>query len=241
MACDWAAPLGLSVSEQTALRQAPLFHGLGDDALGQLLTGATVAPLLQGQPLFLQDEPAKRLFLLLTGWVRLYRLGHDGTEAIVGVVAAGETFAEAASFADAVYPVCADAIAPARVLCLAKSAFERAIAADGTIALRMLGSLSHRLRRLVVQIEHLQVKSAPQRLASFLVGLSPARTGGVTLTLSLPKALIAQRLGMRPETLSRAFATLRKLGVSQRGSEVTIADLGTLAGFADTDGRSGCC
>jgi CRP-like cAMP-binding protein len=241
MVSDGLALFGLSRAEQTALTQATLFQGLGDDALGRLLAGAGIAALAQGQSLFLQDEPADRFFLVLSGWIRLYRLGDDGSEATVSVVGAGETFAEAASFAAAVYPVCADAVAPARVLCLAKKAFEEAIAADGTIALRMLASLSHRLRRLVVQIEQLQVKSAPQRLAAFLVGLSPRLAGAVTFVLPLPKALIAQRLGMRPETLSRAFAALRRQGVGRRGNEVSIADVAALVRFA-SDGRSaGCC
>lgn len=241
MTGEWMTRLGLSAAEAASFRDTALFQGLADDALGRLLAGASVEVALPGQTLFLQDEPADRFFLLLAGWVRLYRLRRDGTETIVSVVGPGETFAEAASFADAVYPVCGDAIVPARVLCLAKSAFEQAIAANGSIALRMLGSLSFRLRRLVVQIEQLQAKSASQRLASFLVGLSPSRSGAATFTLPLPKALIAQRLGMRPETLSRTFTALRKQGVTRRDSHVSIDDIARLGRFADDSPLPGCC
>lgn len=236
----WTARLGLSGSEAAALRATPLFQGLADDALALLLEGAVVQLLPQGASLFVQDAPAERFFLLLGGWVKLYRLGADGTEAIVSVIAPGETFAEAASFANAVYPVCADAVAPSRVLLLTMPAFKQAIAADGVIALRMLGSLSRRLRHLVEQIEHLQVKSAPQRLGGFLVGLCPERSGAARLALPLPKALIAQRLGMRPETLSRALLALRKVGVTRQGTCITIADVSALARFADTDHVGGC-
>jgi CRP-like cAMP-binding protein len=231
----WAAGLGLTAREAAALRAAPLLQGLGEDALRLLLAGASVHTLPQGAALFVQDEPAERFFLLLDGWMKLYRLSEDGTEAIVGVIAPGETFAEAASFANAVYPVCADAVAPSRLVSLPMAAFERAIAADGTIALRMLGSLSRRLRRLVGQIEHLQVRSAPQRLGAFLVGLCPAAHGATELTLPLPKALIAQRLGMRPETFSRAFLALRPVGVERRGARITIVDVAALARFAGAD------
>mgnify|MGYP001167423878 CR=1 FL=1 len=236
----WMTRLGLSGDEAAVLRGIPLFQGLADDALALLLDGAAVRMLPQGASLFLQDEPAHCFFLLLGGWVKLYRLSTDGSEAIVGVVAPGETFADAASFANAVYPVCADAIAPSRVLLLAMPAFRRAIAADGAIALRMLGSLSRRLRHLVEQIEHLQVKSAPERLGAFLVGLCPARSGAAELSLPLPKALIAQRLGMRPETLSRALLALRKVGVNQRGTSIAITDVAALARFANVDHVSGC-
>lgn len=236
----WMTRLGLIGEEAAVLRGIPLFQGLADDALALLLEGATVRMLPQGASLFLQDEPAQCFFLLLGGWVKLYRLSTDGSEAIVGVIAPGETFADAASFANAVYPVCADAIAPSRVLLLAMPAFRRAIAADGAIALRMLGSLSRRLRHLVEQIEHLQVRSAPQRLGAFLVGLCPARSGAAELSLPMPKALIAQRLGMRPETLSRALLALRKVGVTQRGTSIAITDVAALARFANADHVSGC-
>jgi len=236
----WERRLGLDAHEAATLRATPLFQGLGDDALGPLLAGAAVQTLPQGATLFLQDEPADRFFLLLSGWVRLYRLGPDGTEAIVGIVAPGETFAEAASFANASYPVCADAVAASRVLLLTLAAFERAIAADHAIALRMLASLSRRLRGLVEQIEHLQVKSAPQRLGAFLVDLVPGRSGSALLTLPLPKALIAQRLGMRAETFSRALLALRAQGVARQGNGITIADVAALASFAGNDHAHGC-
>lgn len=196
--------------------------------------------LAAGTTLFVQDEPAERIFLVLDGWVKLYRLAIDGNEAIVSVVAPGETFAEAASFANALYPVCADTVVASRVLALAIPSFERAIAADGTIALRMLASLSRRLRTLVGQIEHLQVMSAPQRLAAFLGGLCPAATGAAVLDLPLPKALIAQRLGMRPETLSRALQALRTIGVTRQGEAVAIADVAVLLRYAGTDRAYGC-
>jgi cAMP-binding proteins - catabolite gene activator and regulatory subunit of cAMP-dependent protein kinases len=236
----WAALLGLSPRDTAILRETPLFQGLDDGALRQLLAGALVQNVAAGAALFVQDDRAERFFLLLDGWVKLYRLGPDGSEAIVGVVARGETFADAASFANAVYPVCADAVTPCRALSLALRAFEDAIAADGAIALRMLGSLSRRLRSLVGQIEHLQIKSAPQRLGAFLVELSPAASGAVTLSLPLPKALIAQRLGMRPETFSRAMLALRRVGVDRHGASITIADVAALARFSGADAPHGC-
>jgi CRP-like cAMP-binding protein len=237
---EWATRLDLAAMEAATVRATPLFQGLSDDSLDLLLAGSTVQALAEGTALFVQDEPAERFFLLLDGWMKLYRLSAEGAEAIVGVIAPGETFAEAASFASAVYPVCADAIARSRVLALTVVSFKSAIAVDGGIALRMLGSLSRRQRHLVEQIEHLQVKSAPQRLASFLVSLCPASPGSVVLALPLPKAFIAQRLGMRPETFSRAMRALLPVGVAHEGPRVKIADVGTLARFAGADRVQGC-
>jgi CRP-like cAMP-binding protein len=88
--------------------------------------------------------------------------------------------------------------------------------------------MSLHLRRLVQQIEHLTVRSSTERLADFLVKLADNRNERAILRLPYDKGLIAARLGMQPETLSRALAKLRPLGVETKGSRVTIRDVDAL-------------
>lgn len=51
------------------------------------------------------------------------------------------------------------------------------------------------------------------------------------MILPYEKSLLAGRLGMTPETLSRSLATLRKLGVTAARDQVEIADLPGLEAF----------
>jgi CRP-like cAMP-binding protein len=91
----------------------------------------------------------------------------------------------------------------------------------------------------VQQVEQLTVRSSTERLADFLLKLAPAgKAGEAVVRLPLDKAMIAARLGMQPETLSRALARLRPLGIETRGSRVTIRDIESLRRFV-TDRRSG--
>ncbi len=216
------------------LRRIPLFQGLSDPSLRTLLADASVRPVDDGTILFVQGDEADRFYVLLDGWVKLYRLTEEGAEALVTVVAPGETFAEAAMFAQQRYPVCAEAIAPSFLLVIARRGFAASLAADPQIALLMLGSLSKRMRHLVERIEQLQVKSAPQRLGDFLVRLCAQADGPATVELPFAKGLVAQRLGMRPETLSRAMVALRPVGVTARGSQVKITDVTRLRSFCQT-------
>jgi CRP-like cAMP-binding protein len=48
------------------------------------------------------------------------------------------------------------------------------------------------------------------------------------------RQLVAARLGMTPESLSRAFARLRSLGVIGRGQSVVIKDPKRLRAFCDS-------
>ncbi|WP_035692142.1 Crp/Fnr family transcriptional regulator [Azospirillum halopraeferens] len=230
---------GLRPQDAATIRSSPLFQGLSDRSLSALVGSARVHPAPRGSTLFVQDEPADRFFILLEGWVKLYRLTRDGAEAVVNVVAAGETFAEAAMFASGRFPVCAEAVADCRVMTLTAEAFARCLRDDDRIAFAMLGSLSLRLRHLVQQIEQLQVQPTPQRVGSFLLRFCPEGSGSAVFALPFDKALIARRLGMQPETFSRALAKLRGIGVEAHGGTISVADLDELRRFchADEDGE----
>lgn len=216
------------------LRCTPLFQGMSDCSLGSLLRDAQIVRADDGNVLFIQEDEADRFYVLIDGWVKLYRLTEEGEQALVTVVAPGETFAEAAMFASAYFPVCAEAVGSVNALVITRHAFTDALTADPQIGLFMLASLSTRLRHLVERIEQLQVKSAPQRLGDFLLRLCPHAHGQTTIGLPFSKVLIAQRLGMRPETLSRALAALRRHGVEVDGGRVTIADVARLRAYSDT-------
>ena len=230
-----AVPGGLDLH---SLRTIPLFQGLEDRALRALLTDASLKRAEDGTVLFIQGDEADRFYVLLDGWVKLYRVTDDGAQAIVTVVAPGETFAEAAMFASARFPVCAEAVGEALTLVLTKRAFTAALTADPQIALAMLAAFSLRLRHMVETIEQLQVRSTPQRLADFLVRHCGTSSGPASVDLPFSKVLVAQRLGMRPETLSRALASLRARGVVVAGNRVTIADVGRLRAFRDAPNRT---
>src|SRR5262245_55635431 len=79
-------------------------------AAGQaLIAGRRPVALRKGQVLFQRGDPADAFYVVLSGWMKLARLGPGGDEIIVHVVKASESFAEAAMFLDRAYPVNAEA------------------------------------------------------------------------------------------------------------------------------------
>ena len=55
------------------------------------------------------------------------------------------------------------------------------------------------------------------------------------MRLPYDKVLIAGRLGMKPESLSRAFIRLKKVGVTVSQNNAAIADVARLREFAGQD------
>ncbi|UEM18517.1 Crp/Fnr family transcriptional regulator [Skermanella mucosa] len=225
----------LSPRDSALLRNLPLFQQLAEPVLASLLATATVRTVERGTDLFVQGDPADRFYIVLEGWVKLYRINRDGAEAVVTMVNAGESFAEAAMFAQGNFPVCAQAVTDVRALSITSQAFARCVQADVRTAFAMLGSLSMRLRTLVQQIEQLQVQSAPQRVGGFLLKLCPAGAGNASFMLPLEKSLVARRLGIQPETFSRALAKLRPIGVEVQGAVVSVSDIDALREFCQED------
>ncbi len=101
------------------------------------------------------------------------------------------------------------------------------------LAFDMLAAASMRLRQLVDEIEHLKARSAPQRIAEFFVRQAAESSGPARIALPYEKALIASRLGMKPESFSRALGKLVDLGVVVERESVSIADVARLAAFAE--------
>jgi CRP-like cAMP-binding protein len=176
--------------------------------------------------------------MVLDGWVKIYRVTPEGDEAVVGVFRRGETLAEGAMFLGGRYPASAEVVAPARLLRIDGDLLRRRIRENPDLALAMLASASRHLKFLVEQIEQIKVLSAPQRIADFLIDQCAQREGACTVELPYEKSLIAGRLGMKPESFSRALKRLRPLGVTVQREKASIADLRVLMRFVEKSAES---
>ncbi len=219
------------------VRSTPLFGTMPQDVALSLIGSQPVRSYEKGTTLFQQGEPASSFFVILDGWVKLFRITPDGNEAVVGVFRRGESFAEAAIFLGGRYPVSAEAVTSTRLARIDGELLRRRIREQPDLALAMLASSSHHLKSLVEQIEQIKLLTAQQRLADFLVNLAPANEGSCVIELPYEKALIASRLGMKPESLSRALAKLRPLGVSVDRETVSIVDVDLLVRFVEASPR----
>lgn len=218
------------------VRLTPLFCEIGEADLEMLLDGAHIRGHDEGALLFSRGDPADRFFILLEGRINLFALTAKGAKSIIEVIEPGQSFAEGAIFAGAVYPVNAEVAADARLLEIVAQSFLRRLAERQGLAAQLLGSLARWERRLTAEIADLKSLSPVQRLGSYLLALAPPE-GGSTARLRLPlsKIDLASRLGITPESLSRALKRLRAVGVRTEGRAVVIDDMADLRRFCGAD------
>jgi CRP-like cAMP-binding protein len=212
-----------------------VFHGLKPETIRRVVAAATVVVLDPHEALFRQGDPATAFFMVVEGWIKLYRITFSGEETVIHVLTNGESFAEAVAFTGARYPATAEAVSKARVVRIPADHVVRCIRENPDIALAMIASTSQHLHHLVQQVEQLKAQSGVQRVAEFLASLCAVEQGPSMIALPYDKVLIAARLGLKPESLSRAFAKLRTVGVEVRASHVAIRDVARLRQLAVDD------
>ena len=226
----------IAAADMEVLVGVPIFSGLSREDIADLTAEATVRRAERGTVLFLQEEPATHFYVVFDGWVKVFRQVADGQEVVIHAFSRGESFAEAAIFESADYPASAQVVEDACLLAVPGSPFLRTLAARPEIGLTILAAMSRRMRFLIQQMERRTSSAATDRLVEFLLRLCPEGNGPAVLRLPTDKTLIAARLGMQPETLSRGFARLRRLGVTTRGAEVRIADKAALVAYLHRSG-----
>jgi CRP-like cAMP-binding protein len=177
------------------------------DVWTDLVAAESIWPrsLASGQPLFRQGESVSALYRLESGRLRLVRHTENGTEVVVHLARPGETFAEASVFADAYH---CDAVAEtaSRVAAMPKVAFLAALARDPATSVRFARLLATQVVDLRARIELRNIRSAQERLLTWL----RLRANGSPLRVALEGTWtdVAAEIGLTREALYRALAKL---------------------------------
>lgn len=214
------------------LRSLKFFSGLPESDTSAFHDASDIKDYPKGKHLFRQGDKADRFFVILQGWVKLYRGTAEGEEAIVALFTRGDVFGEAAIFDNSDYPFSAEAVEDARLIEIPAHTLKDRAKTNPDIMSRIMASMSREMLKLQMENEHRTLMDAPQRVGCLLLQLASGMVGkGGTFSFPYDKSLAAQRLGMKPETFSRALSQLKLVGVTARGPEITIDSFSRLIGY----------
>lgn len=234
MGCIAEAEYHQSIDVYESIESHPIFKGLPKEVTATFAASARAQHYPKGKILFLQQDKAESFYIIATGWVKLFRETFDGDEAVIDVLNEGCIFGETAIFEDGIHHNSAQSIEDTMLLSLPLSLLKQQMIQSNELSMKMFGAMS-RYRRLQDQeLEHRDLQSAPQRIGCFLLRLcNQDQLGPITLHLPYDKSLIAARLGMKPETFSRALTRLRReTGIRINGSTVIMDGLSQLTSYS---------
>ncbi|MBC7954106.1 MAG: helix-turn-helix domain-containing protein [Rhodospirillaceae bacterium] len=219
---------GLNPADLHMCATAPLFVAVSRPDLSVLLDQAQTVSYGETGLLFSQGDLADRFFVVLQGRVNLFALTETGDQSVIEVFDPVDTFAEAAMFSSAKFPLNCEVVAGSRLVHVPAGPFLKRLGENRKLGFHLLAGLSRWQMRLIHEITELKSKSPGQRLASFLLALAKGAEGSAQVRLPITKAVLASRIGIAPESLSRALGRLKAVGVETQGRELVLTDLEAL-------------
>jgi CRP-like cAMP-binding protein len=227
---------------QGLLPRLSIFRDVAPASLGPLIKQCWVMNSPRGTMIVERGARLPGMFGLAYGSVKLSLRGQDGEERVLQLVSAGQTFGEAKSLLGRPGRSEAIALADSKLVVIPVAAIFTLMDRDPRFARAMALLLAQRTLEMLAEVESAMQRGA-QRLASYLGALAESPEGngnGATLVrLPVSKTLVAARLGVKKETLSRLlrqFAAEGVIEVSRR--EISILDREALARLSSSRAHS---
>lgn len=219
---------------ENTLRGIGLFENCREEFFTNTAASAQKQTHDKGKILFLHGDEAKNFYFIKSGWIKLFRETIDGTQAVVDIFKSGHIFGDTSIFEDGKYPYSAEVVEKSEILCLPLAPLKKEIENNGKFAYDMLSSMAQYRRQQDREIEHRSIQNASQRIGCFLLRLTRQdEEGNVQINLPYDKMLVASRLGMQPETFSRALKKLQsETGIAVKGATITMDSTEQLVSYA---------
>jgi CRP/FNR family transcriptional regulator, dissimilatory nitrate respiration regulator len=224
------------------LRQLPLFEGVLPAEAETAFSDAAVLTCGPGTVLFEAGMPAETLYVVVVGRIRLsFGGGRDtGGSRLLGVLGSGDTIGLAALLRGELYAVTAVVVDDALLVALPVACVQRLMDEQPAIAARLVGDMGAKLARFVRDVGGFAQRSARARVARLLDDLHRSVGAGADaaeISFGEPKRLIASRLAMTPETLSRELHALAESGlIESRRTRFRVLDAAGLTRAAEDGG-----
>lgn len=219
----------MRTSDEHLIRGFPIFRGVSDAVFQNVIAHGEVRESPPGEVLLTEGERPEHLFVLLNGLVEAFST-HAGRTATISFVRPPAAFIVAAVWMDQPQLTSVRTVQACRVLALPAGVVRDAMARDQAFCAAVGLELAIRYRDILKELKNQRMRSAGERLANWLLTECAAHQSSV-ITLSVSKNLLAARLGMSVEHLSRAFNHLHEHGVQHSGNEVRV-DAAALTEFA---------
>jgi CRP/FNR family transcriptional regulator len=206
------------------LANLPLMEGVSLSVVRQLSTQTTLNNAKRGETIVRRGEPITGLYAIAYGRVKK-RLQPTGAEVVLALLGPGDTFAEVPALLACASRLDAVALSDAMVVRINASCIAKEMANDPRLARNVSSALARRMQALLEEFERVRLP-AVTRLAGYLLLIAE----GDLARLPMSKTLLAARLDMKKETLSRLLRGLAARGlIAVAGREIRIVDRGGLA------------
>jgi CRP/FNR family transcriptional regulator, cyclic AMP receptor protein len=219
--------LGRDVDE--ILASAGLFRGVEPSAVSALTKQLHPVDFPRGHRLFAEGEPGDRLYIVVSGKVKIGRCSLDGREKLLTIMGPSDMFGELSILDPAPRTSSATTITDVCAASIDRETLRAWIADRPEITERLLRLMARRLRRTNDNLTDLIFTDAPGRVATQLLHLAQKfgtqEGDAIRVIHDMTQEEIAQLVGASRETVNKALADFAHRGwITLEGKSVLISD-----------------
>jgi len=226
--------------EKSLILDFPFFRNLSEETIHELFRLSNSRTYKKGSLLFLEGEQASRIFVIISGWVKIYKSTANGNETVEQMLSTGNLVIETSLFSNEKYFNSAQISNEAKLLSFPASIFRNLLNKDLALALNALKYLSQTSRNYLNQIDNNRLKSSKERVGWFLLKQFIEQKNPNTILLPYEKTIIASLLDMKPETFSRSLQSFKKQGMKSEKHQIQITDIKELCHYCDAELSKNC-
>ena len=198
------------------LARAGIFQGVEPTAVAALTKQLQPVDFPRGHTIFAEGEPGDRLYIIISGKVKIGRRSPDGRENLLTIMGPSDMFGELSIFDPGPRTSSATTITEVRAVSMDRDALKAWIQDRPEIAEQLLRVLARRLRRTNNNLADLIFTDVPGRVAKALLDLAN-RFGrpvedGIMVSHDLTQEELAQLVGASRETVNKALADFAARG-----------------------------
>ncbi|MEQ1789709.1 MAG: Crp/Fnr family transcriptional regulator [Rickettsiales bacterium] len=205
----------------------PFFSDLNEQEKKGLIKLVHFKNYNRGEIIFLQGDKLKNVYWVCDGSVQMFRETPDGHELTASICIFSETlyYPNAVEKINKNHMMNARAVSDVTLLEIPAIWIEESIRSCNHLANKFINIMANNTLEAMIDSEHQATMSATQILACFLQKICVNNNfNNLNFELPYTKSLIASRLGMELETLSRSLPKLIEHGITVNGKNVSFDD-----------------
>ena len=222
-------------------KRPELFENLNEESLQELIGHSVMQEFETGRLLVQQGDVPEYVVLVIEGAVKTFRISEEGSEATIRMLQPGDTCMEAVMFMGGPSPINVQVMEKAKILMIPGKTVRTHALEDAQFAVNLLRIVTRHYKNAMHQIDAMNIKSPLQRVGYYFL-LKHIEQGAENLEFKLPfrKQVIANYLGMTPETFSRTLKQMQALGINVDDDTIKMRDSFALCHFCDFDSEALC-
>jgi len=202
----------------------PFFSEIQESEMEELLRVSSFKHSKRGDSIFLHGDPLTHLYWVCDGAVQMFRSTIDGHELTTSINIFGDLLFDPDALQNKkIHTTNARAIKDSLLLSIPYIWMEDSIKTYDHLANKFINVLSKHTQKALIEVEHQATMSATQLVVCFLQELCVShKLNPKGFELPYTKSLIASKLGMELETLSRTLPKLKEFGITVDGKYVSF-------------------